>query len=295
MNASSETVEKRLTRMALVRKRFARNKLAVAGLVILVAMFVLAFVGPFFGKYSWDSLDFFNLLQPPSREHLFGTSQIGGDVYALTLRGLQKSLIIGILVAVFSTGLAAIAGGFAGFYGGKVDRSVMWIIDALLVLPSFLIIAVMSPWFRGRTWLIFVVLLAAFGWMITARIIRSATMSLRERDFVRAAIYMGIPARKIVFRHLLPNVASILIIDATLNVGGTILSETGLSYLGFGVQPPDVSLGSLIAEGTASALTYPWLFMFAGAALVLTVLAVSFVGDGLRDAFDPGSAMGKKL
>ena len=295
MSASSETVEKRLTRMALVRKRFARNKLAVAGLVILVAMFVLAFVGPFFGKYSWDSLDFFNLLQPPSREHLFGTSQIGGDVYALTLRGLQKSLIIGILVAFFSTGLAAIAGGFAGFYGGKVDRSVMWIIDALLVLPSFLIIAVMSPWFRGRTWLIFVVLLAAFGWMITARIIRSATMSLRERDFVRAAIYMGIPARKIVFRHLLPNVASILIIDATLNVGGTILSETGLSYLGFGVQPPDVSLGSLIAEGTASALTYPWLFMFAGAALVLTVLAVSFVGDGLRDAFDPGSAMGKKL
>ena len=295
MNATTETVEKRLTRMALVRKRFARNKLAVAGLVILVAMFVLAFVGPFFGKHSWDSLDFFSLLQPPSKEHFFGTSQIGGDVYALTLRGLQKSLIIGILVAFFSTGLAAIAGGFAGFYGGKVDRSVMWIIDALLVLPSFLIIAVMSPWFRGRTWLIFVVLLAAFGWMITARIVRSATMSLRERDFVRAAIYMGIPARKIVFRHLLPNVASILIIDATLNVGGTILSETGLSYLGFGVQPPDVSLGSLIAEGTASALTYPWLFMFAGAALVLTVLAVSFVGDGLRDAFDPGSAMGKKL
>jgi peptide/nickel transport system permease protein len=295
MNATTETVEKRLTRMALVRKRFARNKLAVAGLVILVAMFVLAFVGPFFGKHSWDSLDFFSLLQPPSKEHFFGTSQIGGDVYALTLRGLQKSLIIGILVAIFSTGLAAIAGGFAGFYGGKVDRSVMWVIDALLVLPSFLIIAVMSPWFRGRTWLIFVVLLAAFGWMITARIVRSATMSLRERDFVRAAIYMGIPARKIVFRHLLPNVASILIIDATLNVGGTILSETGLSYLGFGVQPPDVSLGSLIAEGTASALTYPWLFMFAGAALVLTVLAVSFVGDGLRDAFDPGSAMGKKL
>ena len=111
MNASSETVEKRLTRMALVRKRFARNKLAVAGLVILVAMFVLAFVGPFFGKYSWDSLDFFSLLQPPSKEHFFGTSQIGGDVYALTLRGLQKSLIIGILVAIFSTGLAAIAGG----------------------------------------------------------------------------------------------------------------------------------------------------------------------------------------
>jgi peptide/nickel transport system permease protein len=290
---SDQSVD-RLTRGALIRLRFMRNRLAVAGVVILAAMFLLAFVGPFVSKHSWDELDFLSLLQPPSREHWFGTSQIGGDVFALTIRGLQKSLIIGLLVAVFSTGLAAIAGGFAGYLGGRVDRGVMWLIDALLVLPSFLIIAVMSPLYRGRTWLVFVVLLAAFGWMVTARIVRSATMSLRERDFVRAAQYMGVPARKIVFRHLLPNVASILIIDATLNVGATILSETGLSYLGFGVQPPDVSLGSLIAEGTASALTYPWLFMFAGAALILTVLAVSFIGDGLRDAFDPGSSKSKK-
>lgn len=292
--ATVDESTERLTRGALIRLRFARNTLAVSGVVILVLMFVLAFIGPFFSKYSWDQLDFLALLQPPSRDHWFGTSQIGGDVFALTIRGLQKSLIIGLLVAVFSTGLAAVAGGFAGYIGGKVDRSVMWLIDALLVLPSFLLIAVMSPLYRGRTWLVFVVLLAAFGWMVTARIVRSATMSLRERDFVRAAQYMGVPARKIVFRHLLPNVASILIIDATLNVGATILSETGLSYLGFGVQPPDVSLGSLIAEGTASALTYPWLFMFAGSALILAVLAVSFIGDGLRDAFDPGSNKSKK-
>ena len=287
--------DRRITRSALIRRRFFRNKLAVVGVVVIAMMFLLAFVGPYFGKYSWDQLDFFALLQPPSSEHFFGTSQIGGDVYSLTLRGLQKSLIIGLLVAIFSTGLAAVAGGFAGYLGGKVDRGVMWLIDALLVLPAFLVIAVMSPLYRGRTWLVFVVLLAAFGWMVTARIVRSATMSLRERDFVRASIYMGVPAHKIVFKHLLPNVASILIIDATLNVGATILSETGLSYLGFGVQPPDVSLGSLIAEGTSSALTYPWLFMFAGSALVLTVLAVSFIGDGLRDAFDPGSAKSKKM
>lgn len=285
----------RLTRGALIRRRFMRNRMAVAGVAIIAAMFLLAFVGPRFAKYGWDELDFESLLQAPSSKHWFGTSQIGGDVFALTVRGLQKSLIIGLLVAVFSTGLAAIAGGFAGYLGGKVDRAVMWLIDALLVLPSFLIIAVLSPLYRGRTWLFFVVLLAAFGWMVTARIVRSATMSLRERDFVRAAQYMGIPAHKIVFRHLLPNVASILIIDATLNVGATILSETGLSYLGFGIQPPDVSLGSLIADGTASALTYPWLFMFAGSALILTVLAVSFMGDGLRDAFDPSSTRSKKL
>lgn len=282
----------RLTRGQLVRRRFMRNKLAVFGLCNLVFMFLLAFLGPYLNKHKWDQLDFMYLLQPPSGEHWFGTTQIGGDVFALTMRGLQKSLIIGLLVAIFSTGIAAIVGAFAGYLGGKIDKAMMWVVDLLLVLPAFLLIAVMSPLYRGKTWLIFVVLLAAFGWMITSRIVRGMAMSLRERDFIRAARYMGVPTRTIVFRHLIPNVASILIIAATLDVGGTILSETGLSYLGFGIQPPDVSLGSLIADGTNSALTYPWLFCFAGGALVLTVLSVSFIGDGLRDAFDPGAATG---
>ena len=284
----------RLTRGQLVRRRFMRNKLAVFGLCNLIFMFLLAFLGPYLSKYKWDELDFLYLLQPPSREHWFGTTQIGGDVFALTMRGLQKSLIIGLLVAFFSTGIAAIVGAFAGYLGGKIDKAMMWVVDLLLVLPAFLLIAVMSPLYRGKTWLIFVVLLAAFGWMITSRIVRGMAMSLRERDFIRAARYMGVPTRTIVFRHLIPNVASILIIAATLDVGGTILSETGLSYLGFGIQPPDVSLGSLIADGTNSALTYPWLFCFAGGALVLTVLSVSFIGDGLRDAFDPGASTGAK-
>ena len=284
----------RLTRGQLVRRRFMRNKLAVFGLVTLTLVFVLAFFGPYLSKHKWDELDFMYLLQPPSREHWFGTTQIGGDVFALTMRGLQKSLIIGLLVALFSTGIAAMVGAFAGYLGGRVDRAMMWLVDVLLVLPSFLLIAIMSPLYRGKTWLVFVVLLAAFGWMVTSRIVRGMAMSLRERDFIRAARYMGVPTRTIVFRHLIPNVASILIISATLDVGGTILSETGLSYLGFGIQPPDVSLGSLIADGTNSALTYPWLFCFAGGALVLTVLSVSFIGDGLRDAFDPGAATGSK-
>ena len=284
----------RLTRGQLVRSRFMRNKLAVFGLVTLTLIFLMAFFGPYLSKHKWDELDFMYLLQPPSREHWFGTTQIGGDVFALTMRGLQKSLIIGLLVALFSTGIAAMVGAFAGYLGGRVDRAMMWLVDLLLVLPSFLLIAIMSPLYRGKTWLVFVVLLAAFGWMVTSRIVRGMAMSLRERDFIRAARYMGVPTRTIVFRHLIPNVASILIISATLDVGGTILSETGLSYLGFGIQPPDVSLGSLIADGTNSALTYPWLFCFAGGALVLTVLSVSFIGDGLRDAFDPGAATGSK-
>ena len=163
----------------------------------------------------------------------------------------------------------------------------MWIVDLLLVLPSFLLIAVLSPLYRGKTWLVFVVLLAAFGWMITSRIVRGMAMSLRERDFVRAARYMGVPTRTIVFRHLIPNVASILIIAATLDVGGTILSETGLSYLGFGINPPEASLGNMLTKAQDYFYRAPLQAWYPGVTLVLVVLAASFLGDGLRDALDP--------
>jgi peptide/nickel transport system permease protein len=165
----------------------------------------------------------------------------------------------------------------------------MWFVDLLLVLPSFLIIAILSPTFRGKTWLVFVVLLAAFLWTVTARIVRGMTISLANREYVLAARYMGVPAHRIIFRHILPNISSLLIVDATINVSAAIISETSLSFFGFGVQPPDVSLGTLIADGTPSAVTYPWLFGFAGGILVAIVLAVNLVGDGLRDALDPTS------
>jgi peptide/nickel transport system permease protein len=279
-----------ISRGRLVMRRFMRRKLSVAGLVVLAGMFLLAFVGPYFSKWDYTSKDFDAFLQPPSLGgHWFGTTQIGQDVYALTLRGLQKSLVIGLLTAFFSTGLAAVIGSCAGYYGRWVDRVLMWFVDLLLVLPAFLIIAILSPNFRGKTWLLFVLLLAAFSWMITARIVRGMTLSLREREFVQAARFMGVPSGVIIFRHVLPNMSSLLIIDATITVGGAILAETGLSFFGFGVQPPDVSLGTLIADGTRSALTFPWLFLFAGGLLVITVLAVAVVGDGLRDALDPSS------
>ena len=284
----------RISRGQLIRRRFLRNKTAVFGLWVIVFMFLFAFGGPFMSQWSYTDNDFSSLLKGPSLSHWFGTTQVGVDVFAQTTRGLQKSLIIGLLVAVFSTGLSALVGAVAGYLGGRTDRFVMWFVDLFLVLPSFLVLVILSRFYQGKTWLLLVVGLTIFDWMITARVIRGLAMSLRERDFVRAARYMGVPTRKIIFRHLLPNMASILIIAATLNVGGAILAETGLSYLGFGVAAPDVSLGTLIAEGTGAALTYPWLFLFAGSILVLTVLAVSFVGDGLRDAFDPGAMRIKK-
>ncbi|MCX6531380.1 MAG: ABC transporter permease [Actinobacteria bacterium] len=294
MTTQIATSIERISRGQLIRRRFFRNKTAVFGLWVIGFMFVLAFGGPFFAKWSYAESDFTSLLKAPSKSHWFGTSQVGVDVFAQTVRGLQKSLIIGLLVAVFSTGLSAIVGSFAGYLRGRTDRVIMWFVDLLLVLPSFLVLVILSRFYQGKTWLLLVVGLTVFDWMISARVVRGLAMTLRERDFVRAAKYMGVPTRTIIVRHLLPNMASVLIIAGTLNVGGAILAETGLSYLGFGVQAPDVSLGTLIAEGTGAAFTYPWLFLFAGSILVMTVLAVSFIGDGLRDAFDPGSVRIKK-
>ncbi|MEV0195464.1 ABC transporter permease [Nonomuraea sp. NPDC050691] len=276
-------------RSKVVLGRLLRNRQARYGGIALILLVALAYIGPYFGAYDWTDKDFLAFLSPPSADHWWGTTSIGQDMYAVTLRGMQKSIIIGMLVAVFATGLAALVGAFAGYFGGWVDKMLMWGVDLLLVLPSFLIIAIISPRLRGASWLWFVVLLAAFAWMITSRVVRSMTLSLREREYVQAAVYMGIPRWKIILRHIVPNLSSLLIIDATLNVSGAVIGEAALSFFGFGIQPPDVSLGTLIAEGARNATGYPWLFAFPAGLLVLLVLAINLIGDGLRDALDPGS------
>ncbi|WP_063125629.1 ABC transporter permease [Nocardia fusca] len=277
-------------RRKLILRRFLRNKPALVGTAVLILMFLASFVLPSLLPYDYQDIDYTALLQPPSPQHPFGTTEIGQDVLAQTLRGLQKSLIIGLCVAVFSTTIAAVTGAVAGLLGGWTDRTIMWVVDLLLVVPSFIIVALFAPRTKGSgSIVLLIILLSVFGWMISARIVRGLTMSLREREFVRAARYMGAPTRTIILTHIVPNIASILIIDTTLTVGASIMAETGLSFLGFGVQPPDVSLGSLIANGTSSAMTYPWLFLFAGGLLIITVLCANLVGDGLRDAFDPGA------
>jgi peptide/nickel transport system permease protein len=278
-----------LSRRRLVFRRFRRRRTAMAGLVAVVVLFAMAYLGPLVAPWKYNQLDFLSVLQPPSVHHWFGTTQTGADVFALTMRGMQKSLIVGLLAALLATSIAAVVGSFAGYFGGWTDRILMALVDLLLVLPAFLIIAILSPTFRGKTWLLFVVLLALFLWAVTARIVRGLTLSLKEREFVQAARFMGVPGWKVIFRHVLPNMASLLIIDATVNVSGAIASEVGLSFFGFGVQPPDVSLGTLISDGTPAALTYPWQFYFAAGLLVVLLLAVNLVGDGLRDALDPGS------
>jgi peptide/nickel transport system permease protein len=283
--ASTEAI----SRGRLIFKRFRRQRSGMLALLVLVLIFLLAYLGPYLTHWHFDDFDQANILAGPSKDHYFGVDDIGRDVYARTLKGLQKSLIIGLAAAFISTSIAAVAGSIAGYFGRWADLGVVWAIDLLLVLPSFLILAILSPVLAGRTWLWLVVLLSVFGWMITGRVVRGMTMSLKEREYVQAAKFMGVRPFTIIRRHLLPNMASLLIVDVTINVGGTIVAETGLSFFGFGVQPPDVSMGTVLADSQLLATTYPHVFLFGAGLLVLTVLCVSVIGDALRDAIDPTS------
>lgn len=280
------------SRTRVVLRRFLAHRTAVAGLAVVALLFVLAFAGPHMTRWGYSDIDYTALRSAPSARHWWGTNRIGQDVFAQTVRGLQKSLIIGLLVGTAATAGAAVVGSCAGYFGGWTDRLLTFATDLLLIFPSFLVISVISPRLKGGGWLVFALLLALFAWMVTARVVRSMAISLREREFVRAARYMGVGPLRIIALHIVPNVASFLIIDATIAVGTAVMSETALSYFGFGVQPPDVSLGTLIADGTTAALTYPWMFFFAAGLLVVFVLAVNLVGDGLRDAIDPTSQRG---
>lgn len=278
-------------RRTLLVRRFVRNRTAVVGLFVLTLLLIVAIVGPMLSPWAYDAVDRRAFLSPPGGAHLFGTTQAGRDMLALTLHGLGKSLIIGFAVAILSTTIAALVGALAAYYGGWLERLALWIIDLLLVIPAFLLIALLAGGGQGgsASWLLLVVLLAGFGWMLSARVVRSLALSIREREYVTAARYMGVPGPLIVIRHILPNVASLLIIDATLNVSGAILAETSLAYFGFGVQPPDTSLGSLLGEGARQVNSFPWLFAAPAAVIVALILSVNAVGDGLRDAFDPDS------
>jgi peptide/nickel transport system ATP-binding protein len=278
-------------RLGLTLRRFARNRTALAGGIVVVLLFVLAFAGPYLLPSSYHDIDYEALYEGPSATHWWGTDPIGHDVLAQCLHGLQKSLLIGLLVALFSTVLSSLVGACAGYFGRWTDRALMFVVDLMLVFPSFLIIAIVSPRLREAGWLVLVAMIALFNWMITARVVRSMTLSLKQEDFVRAARLMGVRPFRVIARHIVPNVASFLIIDATVSVSAAVLSETALSYFGFGVQPPDVSLGTLIAAGTPAALSYPWVFFFPSVLLIVFVLAVNLMGDGLRDALDAGSSV----
>ncbi|AZS37231.1 Putative peptide transport permease protein [Microbacterium lemovicicum] len=280
-----------LSRNRLVWLRLKGMPRFWVGASVLVFIVLWAFLGPLLYQWSPTQRDSYNMNLGPTMMHWFGTNAIGQDIYAQTLSGLQKSLVIGLIAGPAATIIAAVVGSTAGYLGGWVDKTIGWFVHLLLVIPAFFILVLLSPLYRGLSWVALTVFLAIFSWMIMAQVVRSQTRSLRNRDFVRAARYMGMPTGAILRRHIIPNIASLLIIDATLGVVAAIMSETSLSYFGFGVQKPEVSLGTLLADGTAAALTRPWLFVFPAMVLIALLFAISLIGDALRDAIDPTSGV----
>ncbi|MGA5821278.1 ABC transporter permease [Kitasatospora sp. NPDC094028] len=272
----------------LYLRRFARNRGALVGVALFALLVLFSALGGLFSPFTFTDADFTALTRPPGAAHYFGTNQGGNDVYAEAVHGLQRSLVIAVGVSVLTIVLAALIGAGAAYLGGRVEKLTLAVIHFLLVVPSFLILALVSHRLAGD-WRVLIVALTVFGWMTTARVVWSLSTSLRERDYVLAAEFMGVRPWRIVVRHIIPNLGSLLVVNLTLGVVATVLSETALSFLGFGVQTPDVSLGTMLADGSGTITSAPWLFLFPAGLLVLLTVSMTLVGDGLRDALDPTS------
>jgi ABC-type dipeptide/oligopeptide/nickel transport system permease subunit len=278
----------RRSQTQMIIRRFMAHKLAVGSLVVFVLVVLISLLGGRFWKYGYaDITEEFS--SPPSWEHPMGTDDIGHDTLAQVLRGSQKSVQVALMVAFLATTIGSIVGAIAGYYRGWVDSALMRFTDLVLTIPSIAILAVLAATVADQAgnWFFIGLVLAVLLWTTIARVVRGTFLSLREKEFVEAARALGASDTRIMFRHLLPNATGSIIVNATITVAVAILIETALSYLGLGIRPPDTSLGLLVNDGQQAATTRPWLFYFPGLIIVIIALTINFIGDGLRDAFDP--------
>ena len=284
----------------LVRRRFLRHRGAMVSLFVLVAVTVFAFTSIGYGIIpGWWGKDYWSggLVEDMGRptlklwpfqvgEYPFGQDNAGKDYFALTMRGTQRSLIVAFTVGIVSTILGTIIGAVAGYYRGWIESVLMRITDLFIVIPALVLAAVFGKMADGGIWPL-AFLLSVIGWTGLARLVRGEVLSLREREFVTAAEAIGTGSGRIIFKHILPNTIGTIIVSATLAIAATILTESALSFLGWGVQAPDTSLGKLISDYQNAFQTRPWLFWWPGMIILAIALSVNFLGDGLRDAFDP--------
>jgi ABC-type dipeptide/oligopeptide/nickel transport system permease subunit len=285
--AEREFTVKARTQSQLIVRRFFQHRLAVVSLVVLIVVVLLAFVGGALWKYSYSDITPDNSV-PPSSDHPFGTDNLGYDEFARVLRGTQLSIEIAFSVALMATVVGTVWGAVAGYYRHLADSLMMRLVDLILTIPILAAGALLTKKVQHTGWWALALVIAALSWPAVSRIVRGQALSLREKEYVEAARALGARDGRIIFRHLLPNIAGQIIVVVTILVASAILIESSLSYLGFGVQNPDVSLGSLIS-GSDTALQGGrwWLFYFPGIFIILICLSVNFIGDGLRDAFDP--------
>ncbi|WP_309573402.1 oligopeptide ABC transporter permease [Deinococcus sp.] len=274
----------------LFRRRFLRHRLAVTGLVMLCVLALLALLAPHLAPYAFDGqdLEIMGQPQPPSRAHLMGTDQLGRDAFTRVLYGARVSLAVGLASALLSTLLGTLVGSLAGYYRSAVDSVLMRLTDVVLCIPLLPLVILLSGMLRPNVTLL-VAIIGILGWMGTARLVRGQFLSLREREFVEASRALGGSNNRIMFRHILPNALGPIIVATTLAVGSGIMLESALSFLGLGVQPPTPTWGNLLNYASQWLQNAPWLALFPGLMILITVLSVNFLGDGLRDALDPRS------
>jgi ABC-type dipeptide/oligopeptide/nickel transport system permease subunit len=280
---------KSLTQWALFRRKFVRHKLAMVSLIVLLIIVGAGLLAETVAPYSYDQPNLAVRSTPPTLEdwHLFGTDKLGRDYFSRVLYGTRTSVRVSFVVALLSTAIGTLIGAVAGYYGGRLDNLLMRFTDLVLAVP-FLAVLLVAVTFLGRGAPYRVaVILALLLWTTIARIVRGQYLSLREKEFVEAARASGATDARIIFRHMLPNAMSPIVVNATYTVALAVLLEATLSFLGFGIQPPTPALGKLISDGQGAMLTDWWLVTMPGLTIVAICLCINFVGDGLRDALDP--------
>ncbi|MEP7078363.1 MAG: ABC transporter permease [Chthoniobacterales bacterium] len=269
--------------------RLAKNRMAVLSAALLVVLTLAAFVGPLFLTHSYETQNLHLGAVPPDAQHWLGTDTLGRDLFTRVLYGGRVSLSVGLCATAVALTIGVLYGTISGFIGGKVDIVMMRVVDIIFALP-FTVFVILLMVFFGRKFLLLFVAIGAVQWLTMARIVRSQVMSLRRMEFIEAAQALGLSRLRIIFRHMIPNALGPIIVYATLTVPSVMLLEAFLSFLGLGVQPPMSSWGVLIKEGADSMEEFPWLLIFPGLALALSLFSLNFLGDGLRDALDPRAA-----
>jgi peptide/nickel transport system permease protein len=270
-------------------RKVLANPLALVGFVIIATILLLALFAPFIAPFDPDAIDVKAILLPPSSQHLMGTDGLGRDVFSRMLFGARISLLVGIVAVGIATGIGVILGAISGYYRGWVDIVIMRLVDVMLSIPTFFLILAVIAFLTPSIWNIMIVI-GLTSWMGVTRLVRAEFLSLRGREFVMASQTLGAEDNRLIFRHLLPNSLTPIIVSSVLGVASAVLVESGLSFLGLGVQAPQASWGNILTDGKEYIQFAWWLSLFPGLAILITVLGYNLLGEGLRDALDPRSS-----
>jgi len=273
---------------AVLWQRLKANRLSMVGGGVVVALFLVSLLAPVISPYDPNAINAWQVLEAPSTSHWFGTDELGRDVFSRVLHGAGISLKVGFVAVGIAVIIGTVVGLVSGYYSGAIDGVLMRIVDIMLCFPAFFLILAVITFLEPSIWYIMIVI-GLTGWMGVARLVRAETLSIREMDYIQAARCIGCSDMRIIFRHILPNAMSPVLVSATLGVAGAILTESALSFLGIGVQPPTPSWGNILTAGKDYIEFAWWLSFFPGLAILVTVLSYNLLGEGIRDALDPRS------